>query len=216
MIETGKRIGAQKIGWAFAFLLCLSYLFFTIERQDVWKNNLSLWEDTSKRSPRYAIPHSNYGMALRDAGKTDEAIRELLVALNPEVKDTMRGRATTANNLGLAYIDKEDYRDAEKWFLKALNYDSTYGKTYYHIGLIYFIKGENTSSVSDYQMAEEYLKRALEIYTSYGRANLLLAKVYMRLDERERAKEQAKLAIQSGLIKPLSTEAHDILNELKK
>ena len=215
IFEVGKRINFQKAALALGFLLSFSYLFFTIDRQKVWKEDLILWEDTSSKATNYAIPHSNYGMALKDAGKKDEAIRELLTALDPEVKDTKRGRATTANNLGLVYLDKEDYKNAEEWFLKALYYDSTYGRTYYHLGLIYFIKGEYGNSVSDYRMAEKYLKKTLEMYRSYGRANLLLAKVYIRLGEKEKARENAERAIRGGLIEPLSIEAQGILNELQ-
>jgi tetratricopeptide (TPR) repeat protein len=201
----------QRIGWVFAVLISLSYLFFTIERQDVWKSNLALWEDTSGKSPHHALPHTNYGLALRDAGRGDEAIRELLIALDPRVKDTETGRAITANNLGLVYMDKEDYKSAERWFRKALDYEPGYGRTYYHLGLIYFIRGEY-GDTSAYRTAEEYLKKTLKIYSSYGRAHLLLAKVYIRLGENEKAKEQAKKALQSGLIEPLSKEAQDILN----
>jgi len=64
-------------------------------------------------------------------------------------------------------------------------------------------------------MAEKYLKKTLEMYRSYGRANLLLAKVYIRLGEKEKARENAERAIRSGLIEPLSIEAQGILNELK-
>jgi tetratricopeptide (TPR) repeat protein len=217
ILKVEKRIKAQRIGWAFVSVLCLSYLFFTIERQGVWKDNLALWGDTLKKSPNCAIPHSNYGMALRDVGRTDEAIRELLIALDSGIKDTKRGRAITANNLGyVLYLDKGDYKNAERWFLKALYYDPMYGRAYYHLGLIYFIKGKNENSIYDYQTAERYLKKTLEIDTSYGRANLLLAKVYMGLGKREKAREQARMALQNGLIEPLSKEARDILNELGK
>jgi Tfp pilus assembly protein PilF len=64
-------------------------------------------------------------------------------------------------------------------------------------------------------MAENCLKKTLEIYRSYGRANLLLAKVYIRLGEKEKAKENAEKALESGLVEPFSKEAHDILNELE-
>ncbi len=215
ILEAGKDIKAQKASLLFGFLICLFYLFFTIQRQSIWKNNLVLWEDTSKKSPNHAIPHSNYGMALKDAGKMDEAIREFSIALDPELKDSNKGRATTANNLGIVYLDKEDYKNAEYWFHKALYYDSSYGRAYYHLGLIYFIKGEYGNSVSDYRMAEKYLKKTLEIYRSYGRANLLLAKVYIRLGEKEKAREYADKALESGLVEPFSKEAKDILNELE-
>ncbi|SRR5579875_2381847 len=216
ILESGKGIKAQRVSQIFCALLCLSYLFFTIDRQGVWKDSLSLWEDTSRKSFYYGIPHSNYGMALIDAGRIDEAIRELLIALNPEIKNNDRGRADAANDLGIAYGYKRDYRNAAKWFHKALYYYPTYAKAYYHLGLIYFIMGEDNNSPSDYQTAESYLKKALEIYPSYGRANLFLAKVYMKLGERKEAREQAKMALRSGLIEPLSTEARDILNEPEK
>ncbi|MER3447349.1 MAG: hypothetical protein C4291_11125 [Candidatus Dadabacteria bacterium] len=77
LLELGKKIKTQKIVWAFVLLLCLSYLFFTIDRQRAWKDSLSLWEDTSKKSFYYGIPHSNYGMALIEAGRIDEGIQEL-------------------------------------------------------------------------------------------------------------------------------------------
>jgi len=215
IVEVGRQLNSQKVAWGFGFLLSLSYLFFTVERQTVWKNNLVLWEDTVKKSPYYAIPHSNYGMALKDAGKLDDAIRELLFSINADVKDSKRGRAATAINLGLVYLDKGDYKNAEDWFHKALRYDSRYGRTYYHLGLIYFIKGEYGYSVSDYRLAEKYLKETLEIYSNYGRANLLLAKVYIRLGEWERARENAEMAIERGIIEPLNEEAQVILDELK-
>ncbi len=216
ILESGKRIKSQKVCQILGVLLCLSYLLFTIDRQRVWKDSLSLWEDTSKKSFYYGIPHSNYGMALIEAGRIEEAIRELLIALNPEIKNNNKGRADAANDLGIAYGYKKDYKNAAKWFHKALYYYPTYGKAYYHLGLIYFIKGEDDNSPSDYQTAELYLKKALEIYPSYGRANLFLAKVYMKLGNREEARKRARMALQNGLIEPLSKEANDILNELEK
>ena len=192
VLKAGKRIKAQKIGWAFGFLLCMSYIFFTIEGQSIWKNDLSLWEYASKKSPYDAIPHTNYGEALKHAGKTDQAIGEFLIALDPEVKGSKKEKASIANRLGLVYMDKEDYRNAEEWFLKALYYDPKHGAAYYHLGLIYFIKGQHGDSVSDYRMAEKYLKKALEISRSYRRARLLLSVIYSLLGKKEKAIERTK------------------------
>ena len=192
VLKAGKRIKAQKIGWAFGFLLCMSYIFFTIEGQSIWKNDLSLWEYASKKSPYDAIPHTNYGEALKHAGKTDQAIGEFLIALDPEVKGSKKEKASIANRLGLVYMDKEDYRNAEEWFLKALYYDPKYRAAYYHLGLIYFIKGQHGNSVSDYRMAEKYLKKALEISRSYRRARLLLSVIYSLLGKKEKAIERTK------------------------
>jgi len=204
------RLRNQRLSIPIMMLICLVFLPFNIKRQGVWKDNLSLWEDTSKKSFHHALPHTNYALALMKANREEEAIREFTIALAPDIKDTNRGRAITLNNLGILYIKREDYASAERTFLKALNLDPSYGRTYYHLGLIYFIKGEY-GDASDYITAESYLKKTLSIYKNYGRAHLLLAKVYLRRGEKEKAMEQARIAIRSGLSEPLVKEAQDIL-----
>ncbi|GBD38375.1 hypothetical protein HRbin37_00624 [bacterium HR37] len=204
------RLRNQRLSILILVLICLVFLPFNIKRQGVWEDNLSLWEDTSKKSFHHALPHTNYALALMKANREEEAIREFTIALTPDIKDTNRGRAITLNNLGILYIKREDYTSAERVFLKALNLDPSYGRTYYHLGLIYFIKGEY-GDASGYITAERYLKQTLSIYKNYGRAHLLLAKVYLRRGEKEKAMEQARIAIRSGLSEPLVKEAQDIL-----
>jgi len=203
---------AKKFAWVFATILTLSFLFFTIERQEVWKDRLSLWEHTSTKSYDHAIPHTNYGFALENAGRTEDAIKEYKIALDPKVKDSNRGRATTAMNLGVLYLNNEDYNNAEKWFREAINYDPGFGRANYHLGLIYYIKGEMTNSRKAYKNAEVYLKKTFETYRYYPKADLILAKVYLALGETDKAKKHAKKALRSGLSQSLSNEANDILN----
>ena len=212
LLEAAKRMKSQKIAWAFGFLLCIFYLFFIIEGQSIWRDELSLWKYASKKSPDHASPHLNYGVALSVAGKGDEAIRELLVAFEPGVNSGKTQRTFAANNLGLVYLNnKKDYENAEKWFNKAIFYDPKFYMAYYHLGVIYFKKGKSRNSVSDYRKAEEYLKSALVIHGSDGRSHLFLAEVYIGLSEREKARNESKMALQSGLIEPLAKRARYIL-----
>ncbi|MFQ5786913.1 MAG: tetratricopeptide repeat protein [Thermodesulfobacteriota bacterium] len=201
----------KKFVWVFATILTLSYLFFTIERQEVWKDKLSLWEHTSTKSYDHALPHTNYGLALENAGRRDEAIKEYKIALDPKVQDSKRGKAVTATNLGVLYLNAEDYGNAERWFREAVIYDPRYGLANYHLGLIYYIKGELTNSKNAYKLSESYLKKTFEIYHTYAKADLVLAKVYLALGEREKARNHAKKALRSGLGQSLSKEAMDIL-----
>jgi tetratricopeptide (TPR) repeat protein len=71
-------------------------------------------------------------------------VRKFEIALSPEMNDSPRSSAVTANNMGTVYLDRGEYPEAEAWFRKARDYDPGYGGTYYHLGLIYFIKGEIT------------------------------------------------------------------------
>lgn len=211
VIEAGSRVRLKGIVWRASILLIATYAFAAYERQGVWRDNLSLWRDTSLKSPDHPLPHTNYGLALSDTGKRDEAVKEFAIALSPELNDTARGKAVTANDLALVYLDEEEYPRAEMWLRKALEYDPGYGKTYYHLGLIYFIKGSLTNSAESYKKSERYLRMALEHYYSYGKANLLLAKIYMRRGETDKAKKEAGTAVKSGLPKELLKEADDIL-----
>lgn len=211
VIEAGSRVHLKSIAWGFGFLLIVFYATVAYQRQAVWRDDLSLWRDTSLKSPDHPLPHSNYGLALSNIGKQDEAVKEFEIALSPEMNDSPRGKAVTANNMGIVYLERQDYPKAELWFRKALEYDPGYGKTYYHMGLIYFINGELTGSADSYTEAEKYLRRTFDYYYWYGKANLLLAKVYLKRGDKEKAIKEARAAIESGLPRELLKEAHDIL-----
>lgn len=211
--EMLERIASKKIALALVFVLISTYLFSTLLRQAVWKDNLTLWQDTSVKSYYHAIPHSNYGYALEKAGRYDEAIEQYKIALDPSVRDSNRGRAITATNLGALYLNNEDYRNAERWLSIALKYDPSYGRTYYHLGLLHYIRGELTNSEPEYRKALDYLEKTFQIYRHYPKADLLMAKVYLTLGYREQAKRHAEKALRGGLGEALSNEAMGILNK---
>ncbi|HVY54557.1 MAG TPA: tetratricopeptide repeat protein [Thermodesulfobacteriota bacterium] len=211
IVVASQRARARNFVAALGAVLIIISAFASYERQAVWRDDLSLWRDASAKSPYHPLPHSNYGLALSNAGEYDEAIKELRIALSPELNDNPRGLAMTANNLALVYLDKGDYENAEKWFRKALEYDPDYGKTYYHMGLIYYINGELTGSADSYRQAEAYVKEAMKRYKYYGRANLLLAKIYLRMGDRARAEQEARDAVAIGLPDNLLKEARNIL-----
>ncbi|NIP38178.1 MAG: tetratricopeptide repeat protein [Candidatus Dadabacteria bacterium] len=192
-------------------LIALSYLVLCINRQAVWKDSLSLWTDTSSKSYLSPIVHTNYGSALADEGQYEKAIKEFRIALSPELGDSNRGKALSSINLGNVYISLEKYSLAEKWFIRANKFDPSYGRTYYHLGLINFIKAETTSSKKYYKTAEKHLLKTFEYYHSYGIAHLLLSKVYIGQGKIYDAKKQARLALSIGLSADLSQQAEDII-----
>ena len=194
-----------------AFLLSASYLFFTVDRQLVWRDGITLWEDTARKSPLSYIPHINYGIALLDAGKEDEALKELLRNFEKGVKINDKGRSVTANNIGVVYINKKDIRNAEKWFLKAYGYDPGYYKSSYHLGLVNYLKGKSGGSREDFLASEGHTKNALRMRPYYGKAYLLLAMVYAELGDGEKSRENAGLAIESGLTDSLAEKAREIM-----
>lgn len=193
------------------FIVALSYLSFTILRQGVWNDSLTLWRDTARKSPSAAVPHINYGMALLDAGRHDEAIGELMKNFGGGVRATDRIRSVTANNIGVVYVHKKELDEADKWFKKAYGYDPGYYKTNYHLGLVNYMKGKKLSSPGHLKTSENYIRRALAERPNYGKAYLLLAMVCGELGDRAGAARNARLAIESGLTEPLNKKARAII-----
>ncbi|NWF98113.1 MAG: tetratricopeptide repeat protein [Nitrospirae bacterium] len=129
-------------------IISLVLMTATFNRNKVWSNNISLWEDVVKKSPQKARPHYNLGTVYLEKyfkEKTtfneyllNNAIKEfnLAIRLNPK-------HAGAYNNLGNAYIIKgmidkaiESYEASLK--LKPDNLDAigNLGNIYLHKGLI--------------------------------------------------------------------------------
>ena len=211
LIRVSKEVKYWNLAWVFGLILIVVFSILTVQRQSVWKDDLALWRDATLKSPYHPLPHTNYGLALSDVGAYSEAIKEYKIALLPEMNDSPRGKSVTANNMGLIFIEKEDYPRAEKWFIQARDYDPSNGRTYYHLGLISYIKGELGGPQESYLQAEGYLRKALEHYYSFGKANLLLAQIYLKQGRTDKARSEAEIAIRSGLPEGLLDQARDVL-----
>lgn len=70
---------------AAAAILVLVLSLATVERNQVWTDDVALWEDSVSKSPRKARVHYNLGSALARGGRLDAAQREFETArdLNP-------------------------------------------------------------------------------------------------------------------------------------
>jgi len=209
-ILTGRKLPTPKAGVVAVGLISILFATFTVARQFDWQTNLELWENTSKKSFASALPHVNYGYALQKSGRYKEAIFEFEAALHPDIADTKTGRAISAINLGNVYIELGNYGRAEQYFQKALGYDPFSGRAYYHLGLISFIRAQQTGDRAYYGQAALYLLESLKRRRSYGRAHLLLAKTYLESSRLDKAREHAEKALRSGLVGELKEEAEEI------
>lgn len=167
IVEYGRSLKYKKLGWIYGGLLCLLYLWFTVGRQGVWKDDVSVWADSSIKNPQSYLAHANYAVALERASETDKAIGEYLAALSlvgESSIDEARDKARLANMLAVLYIEKkEDDNSAEKVLKDSLGYDPTYAATYYNLGFIYLKKGLTRGASSNFRNSEKYLERALQL-----------------------------------------------------
>lgn len=108
------------------------------------------------------------GIALRQQGKWEEAIKEYKKALKIAAEDE-----NLHYNVAMAYVDGKDFEKAASWLDKALRINQNMGQSSAAIctnmGYIYFSAGRM-------QKAKDKLTRALKIDPANGRAKELMGK----------------------------------------
>jgi len=195
-ILTGKKWAAAAAGG----LLFASYLLVTVKGQEVWSDEITFWETAVKRSPGQIIPKINYGEALRQAGRVDEAVVQHRAALDPRIESTDRGKAMAASSLASDYIQKGDYPNAEKYLRAALEYNpKTEGQYYYHMGLINLKKNDTEAALG-------YLRRSVEADPKNAKSYYVLGMIYAFQAEKRKSADDYRLA-EEALTKSLGYDA---------
>ena len=101
--------------------VCVFLGYYTIQREFVWHNSISLWDDTVKKNPFSFIGSDNLGFVLFDTGEYNKAIPAFTKAsqLAPNEADPIAGLAITYDALGLT-------DSADQAYLKAVSVDKHY------------------------------------------------------------------------------------------
>ena len=113
-----------------SLILIFSLSFLTIQRNKVWANSLSLWEDSLSKAPNSPIAHKNLADALEERGRRDEAIEHYLEALHlkPDY-------AQAHNNFGLALASEGKYEEAIDHYHRALLIKNEYASAHNNLAL---------------------------------------------------------------------------------
>jgi Flp pilus assembly protein TadD len=133
------------------------------QRNYVWGDGVTFWEDVVKKSPGKARGHNNLGEAYNNRGLVDEAIEELEIAL--ELKP---GYAEAHTNLGIAYTKKGLLDEAEVEHLEALKIIPDYAVAHNNLGIVYAGKGELDRAVKEYKTALRLMPEDPEIHNNLG------------------------------------------------
>jgi len=99
-------------------LLLLGCSILTINRNKVWKNDLSLWSATVKTSPLSSKAHNNLAIVYEDMGEIEKAVKEYSIAIKINPK-----RVKPYISLGVLYYNQGDYANAKLMWVKAVEID---------------------------------------------------------------------------------------------
>ena len=156
-------------------IIAIAFSFLTYRRNEVWRDDVRLWEDTAKKSPNKSRVHSNLANALVRAGKIDDAIKHYLEALRI-TPDYAEGY----NNLGIALFRKGKIDEAIKYYNEALRLKPEYADAYNNLG-------NALQSQNKYDEAISYYKKAIQNNPNHSRAYNNLGDALMRQEKIDEA-----------------------------
>lgn len=150
-VMTGIIAAFRKHWRPLSMVMIIVLLLFsagTYYRNSIWQNDLTLWQDTVRKSPCKARPHVNLAISYVNVGEYDKAVDELLraVVLKPDY-------ASAHENLGVAYFRKGAYQQAIAAFKKAIDLDSSQASTYNAVAEAYMHVGKKDLAMKNFKKA---------------------------------------------------------------
>ena len=159
----------------------------TFQRNQVWADPVAFWADIVKKNPNKARPLNNFGVALTEQGKYDEAIDKYkkAIALDPYYPDPL-------SNIAVVYSVKEEFPKAITALCRALEIIPDYPEAYNNLAALYV-------KTKDVDKAIPLLKKAIELRSFYGKAHFNLGRCYLEKEDTQTAWECFKNATQGDL-----------------
>ncbi len=144
-------------------LLIGSNTVLAYQRNEVWKDEISLWSDAIQKSPNKARPYMNRGYANGKLQKWDKAILDFTKVneINPKY------HAAAYYNLGIAYWTLGDKDKSMDNYSLAIEVDPKYADAYYGRGVCYYYLNEFDKALADYSKAISIMPRP-ELFFNRG------------------------------------------------
>ena len=189
-------------------IISASFSIMTVMRNHVWKEDISFWEDITRKVQDYGLPHLNLGVAYREKDRLDEAEREYRKATDAK-KNTDEGRAAAYNNLGNVLITRGDLAGAEENIRIALTVRPDYANAYYSMALLLWKRyraspGEGRAPDEKLPIeAVGYLKKAIQLNQHYVIAHMLIGQIYLKLGKHDEARSHLQTVLmyeQEGVV----------------
>jgi tetratricopeptide (TPR) repeat protein len=146
-------------------LLIIFNSALTYARNSVWKDDLTLWNDTIRKSPHKARPYAGRGNAYGQKGDLDRAILDYNKAI-----ENRPNYIEAYSNRGSAYAQKGDFGRALLDFSKAIEGKPDYAEAYSNRGSVYAQKGDLDRAILDYSKVLEINPYSAEAYNGRGSA----------------------------------------------
>ncbi len=165
------RLLKRYIELAVLISIILIYGLATYKRNFVWSDDISLWSDTSKKSPLKARPHNNLAFAYTEKDIFDKAITEATTALNlrPDYPGPLVSLGNVYFKMGLFDMAIISYKNA-------ISMNPEYFEPYYGLGITYAKKNDMALAIESFKKAVELrpndITSHINLSAAYGASGL--------------------------------------------
>src|SRR5262249_51244215 len=111
--------------------IVIVYSWLTIERNRVWNDEVSLWENAEQQAPGKIRPHLNLGSLYQARGRATDAEREYEMVLQ-----RAPDHAASLSNLGSLYLAANDLTRAEEVLSKAVAQGTSFPAVYTNLAVV--------------------------------------------------------------------------------
>jgi len=190
-------------------LVAIAWGATTVIRNRVWHDDVSLWEDTARKSTVAGLPMRSLAAAYHKQGRTEEARRTFEAALAR--RNSRVGLLVIHNNLGTLEMLDGRLAEAEQHYRIALESDPDAPDALFNLGLVILEQGGRKPPAA--ARAYEYLSRALaaspfdpDVQAAVGQAKAILGDLPAAIQHFERALELGLNPVSAERVKALLAE----------
>jgi len=155
-----------KQDWVRVTVLCVAALFlciWTYERNKVYGDAVTLWQDCVAKSPWKPRPYSNLATALKDSGRPAEAV----VYFNKSL-ELKPDSAEVHSNLGNALSKLGQTDEAIEHYKKALNLKPNFSDAHYNLALALARQGKTDEAIAEYRDALRFKPDDVDALSNLG------------------------------------------------
>ena len=150
--------------FAFFALLIVINAVLAYQRNEVWKDDISLWSDAISKSPNKERPYLNRGYAYGNRKQWDSAIADF-TKVN-EIRP--KYHAAAYYNLGIAYWTIGQKEKSMENYSLAIATNLQYAEAYYGRGVCYYYLNEPEKAMADYTAALKINPNLESVYYNRG------------------------------------------------
>ena len=195
--EVGIRLVNKQQGLALGCVaggfVAVLLTFLTIQRNQVYNSELTIWQDTVKKCPNNPRAHCNLGVALSQLGIVQEAIGQYQQALQLKPDS-----AEAHYSFGVALVGQGRLREAIGHYEQALQISPHDAEVHNGLGIALERAGRVQEAIGQYERALQIKPRFSEAHSNLGNALMEQGRLREAIDHYEQALQ----------IKPEHAEVH--------